>query len=112
MEEVKKYLEQEKPTFQEGFHLLQVLLDTGGLAGAVVAEQLVHGDAEVVGNGGEVVHVGVADARLPAGHGLGGNAQVVGQLVLGDVVLFAQKADLFSDADLGFHGRYPRFRFV
>ena len=89
---------------QKGIYLLQIFPHPGSLLGTAVAEQLVHGHAEVVSDGGEVIHIGVADPRLPAGHGLGGDSQMVGQLILGHVVLFAKQADLFADLDLGFHG--------
>ena len=88
---------------QQMLGLGQVLLDLRGLLNAGVAEKLVHGDAEVVGDGGEGVHVGIANPRLPAGNGLRRYAQMIGQLVLSHVVFLAEQANLFADLDFGFH---------
>ena len=71
--------------------------------GVVVAEELVNGDAEIVGQEGECVHVGIANARLPTGNGLRGHAKVCGQGVLRYVVLLSQKADLLANLDLVVH---------
>ena len=61
-----------------------------------VAEQLVDGYAEVIGNGGDQIHVREASAGLPAGHGLGGDAQGFRQRFLGPLAPSAELADIIS----------------
>jgi len=88
---------------QKMLHLRQIFLYLGGLLSARVAEQLVHADTEVIGNGGERVHIGIANAGFPTGYGLGSHAEIVGQLILGHVVFFAEQTNFFADLDLCFH---------
>ena len=73
---------------------LVVVVDDGGLGcrggGLLSGDQVVQGDIEITGQGGQVVHVGAGGARLPLLDRLPGDPQQVGQPLLAQPRLFAQ----------------------
>ena len=68
---------------------MHICLDLGFLLYAVVAEKLVHSNAEEIGDLGKGLNVGIAYLRLPTGYRLGSYAEVGGELVLGYIVILS-----------------------
>ena len=79
----------------DGLHLLLRLVE-------VEVEELIGGDTEKGGDGGDGGHVGHGGAVLPLGDGLEGHAQILGQHLLGNVLLLTQGLDLFTEFHMGF----------
>ena len=64
--------------------------------GGLDPKQIVEGDGEQLTHGDELIHIGHGAVHLPTGHRLPGHAQPGAQLLLREVLLFAQLLDALA----------------